>query len=56
MKNLLKALAKSVLMPLGLTAAAAATTEAIIRKNKLQFKNHNIDNFKQRKRRYHENG
>ena len=32
MKDVLKTLAKSILIPLGLTAAAAAATDAAIRK------------------------
>ena len=48
MKNLLKPLAKSNLIPLGLTGAAAAATaaETIIHSKNLRIWSDNINNFK----------
>ena len=53
-KNVLKPLAKSVLIPLGLTTSASAAAADV---QEIIFWNwdNNIDNFKQRSRRYHEN-
>ena len=48
MKNVLKSLAKSVLIPLELTAATSA-------EDLVWFRNHNIDNFKRRNGSYHGN-
>ena len=49
MKNVHKPLAKSVLIPLGLIAAASAA-DAGIQKKKNQIWKKNIDNFKQEKK------
>ena len=54
MKTLLRPLAKFVLIPLGLTAAASAT-DAGIHKNFLGSGNVSINNFKNRNGIYHEN-
>ena len=53
MKSVLTWLAKSVLVQLELTIAASAT-DAVIEK-KLWIRNHNINNFKWRNGRHHEN-
>ena len=45
MKNAIKPLAKSVLIPLGLTAAASAADAGIHKKN-LRIKNNNTNNIK----------
>ena len=44
-KNVIKRLAKSVLIPLGLTAAASATDDGIQKKN-TWFWNNKLNNFK----------
>ena len=53
-KNVLKPLAKSILILLGLTTSASAVAADA---QEIIFWNwdNNIDNFKQRNRRYHEN-
>ena len=45
-KNVIKPLAKSVLIPLGLTAAASAADAGIQKKKNTWFWNNNFDNFK----------
>ena len=45
MKNVIKPLAKSVLIPLGLTAAASAADAGIHKKN-LRIRNNNTNNIK----------
>ena len=50
-KNVLTPLARTVLMPLGLTAAAS-TTDVAIQKNSLDQAYDYINNFKQRNERY----
>ena len=58
MKNVFTLLAKTVLIPLGLTAAALTVNAGIHKKNvdsNLRFRN-NTNNIKQRNGRYHENG
>ena len=47
MKKVIKPLAKSLLIPLGLTAATLTADEGIHKK--YRFGNHDIDNFKQKK-------
>ena len=54
MKNVQKPLAKSVLIPLGLIAAASAADTGIQEKI-IRYGKKNIENFKQRKERCHEN-
>ena len=51
MKNVIKPLAKSALIPLGLTAALPVADAKIYEKNR--FRNDNIDNSKQRNKRYY---
>ena len=61
--NVIKPLTKSVLIPLGLTAAAAAAVDAGIHKKNigiwssstLRFANNNFDNFRWRNEWYNEN-
>ena len=55
MKTLLKTLAKSVLILLGLTAAVSATYAAIQKKKKFWIWYDNINKFELRNRWYHEN-
>ena len=45
-KNVIKPLAKSVLIPLGLTAAASAADTVIQKQKKTWFWNNNFNNFK----------
>ena len=45
-KNVIKPLAKSVLIPLGLTAAASAADAGIQKKENTWFWNNNFNNFK----------
>ena len=54
MKNTLTPLAKSVFIPLGLTATSSATDAAIQKKN-LWIRHSSINNFKWRSWRYNEN-
>ena len=63
MRNALKPLAKSALIPLGLTVAAAETDATIDKKNVwirtsfgLSFAKNNINNFDWGNEWYHENG
>ena len=53
MKNVLKQLAKSVLIPLGLTAAASPTDAAIQKKKKLWTTHDYTDNRKSRNKLYY---
>ena len=55
MKNLLTALAKIVLVPLGLTAAVSETDAAIHSNAGSRNGEDCIDNLKRRSGRYHEN-
>ena len=54
MKNVIQALAKSVLIPLGLRAAASAADAGIHKKN-LRFWNSNTNNIKWGNERHHQN-
>ena len=45
-KNVIKSLAKSVLIPLGSTAAASAADAGIYKKKNTWFWNNNFSNFK----------
>ena len=53
MKKVLKPLAKSVLIPLGLTEAASAADAGIYKKS--QDQENNINNVKRRNKRHYEN-
>ena len=53
-KNVIKPLAKSILIPLGLTAAASAA-DAVIHKKNNRIRKYNINNFKWRNEWYFKN-